>query len=131
MKNLFLRFAIAVSATTLCVATSAAQSPGGNACQYEDKAFSEGASICPQRHLMLRCSLESGRPVWTLVQDDALARRCALPMWRATAFVPRLRRAAAVRQPSSPQGAVTPAPAPGAAPGSAKCFSFNGKRYCE
>jgi hypothetical protein len=131
MKNLFLRFAIAVGASTLCVATSAAQSPGGNACQYEDKAFSEGASICPQRHLMLRCSLESGRPVWTVVQDNALARRCLSPMWRASTFLPKPRRAASMAQPSIPQSAVTPGPAPGAAPGSAKCFSFNGKRYCE
>ena len=126
MQRFVLRFAIVAAATAFLVTPSVAQSPA-SACQYEDKAFSEGASICPQRHLMLRCSLESGRHVWTVVQDYALARRCALPMWRATDLVPKPRRATAVAQPSIPQAAVTPDPAPSAA----KCFSFNGKRYCE
>jgi Protein of unknown function (DUF1496) len=90
------------------------------ACLYQSRSYSEGAYICVQRSLMQTCTSDGGRMVWRVVTDIELGNRCTAPSVSAEPRRRVVRRARAVRH------AVAPAE-----PVSAKCFVFNGKRYCE
>jgi len=94
----------------------------GPVCLYESKAYSDGAYICVQKSLMLTCSADGAHPTWKPVADKDINDRCTAPMtlnyppekrarfhWRHAIFH-RVRPLAA---------------------GSAKCFMFTGKQYCE
>ena len=98
-----------------------AQAPGsgGRLCVYASQSYSEGAFVCAQRGLMLSCALEGGRAVWKPAAAPDLGRLCVSPLRRA--FAPRKAARRVVAAPIQ-----RPAPA-----GSAKCFVFNGKQYCE
>ena len=104
-----------------CIMTltaSAAVQAAGPSCLYQSRSYSEGAYICVQRSLMQSCASDGA---WRVVIDKELSDRCVAPL---TSAEPRRRivhRARVVRQ-------TVAAPAE---PGSAKCFVFNGKRYCE
>jgi hypothetical protein len=91
-------------------------------CLYGSRTYSEGAFICVQKSLMLSCSSEGARATWKVVADKNLSDRCLGPT--ATAYAP------APRQQSRRAQRVRARPAAEAAVG-AKCFNFNGKRYCE
>jgi Protein of unknown function (DUF1496) len=92
------------------------------ACVYQSRSYSEGAYICVQRSLMQTCTSDGARMVWRVIADGELNARCTAPL---TFAEPRRRLVHRAR----PVGhAVAPAPAE---PASAKCFVFNGKRYCE
>ena len=90
------------------------------ACIYQSRSYSEGAYICVQRSLMQTCTSDGGRMVWRIVPDKELGDRCVAPLTYAEPRRRTVRRTHAVRH------AVAPAE-----PASAKCFVFNGKRYCE
>ncbi len=98
-----------------------AQGPGSSAplCIYASRSYSEGAYVCAQRALMLNCALDGGRAVWKPVAAPDLSRLCVASAQRA--FAPRR---AARRVVAAPIQRSAPA-------GSAKCFVFNGKQYCE
>jgi hypothetical protein len=105
-----------------CVMTlmaSAAAQAAGPTCLYQSRSYSEGAYICVQRSLMQTCASDGA---WRVVIDRELSDRCVAPL----AFTaPRKRivhRARVIRQTVA---------APQAEPASAKCFVFNGRRYCE
>lgn len=89
-------------------------------CLYQSRSYSEGANICVQRSLMQTCTSESGRMVWRVVTDQELGNRCVAPLAYAEPRRRMVHRTRAVRR--------TVAPVETA---SAKCFVFNGKRYCE
>ena len=91
-------------------------------CLYGSRTYSEGAFICVQKSLMLSCSSEGARVTWKVVAEKDLSDRCAGPTVTAYAPAPRppSRRAQRVRGAPEAKAAVT-----------AKCFTFNGKRYCE
>ena len=95
---------------------------GGSACLYHSRSYSEGAFICVQKSLMLGCSSDGTRATWKIVADRDLSERCLAPTALAYAPAPRrqARRTHAIR-----------ARVDTAAGASAKCFIFNGKRYCE
>jgi hypothetical protein len=86
-------------------------------CIYNSRSFSEGASICVQRHLMMNCMLAETRAVWKVVTDRNMRRMCMTPSRPAVEAVAPPRRLLARRM-----------PAPAA---TAKCFTFNGRRFCE
>lgn len=89
-------------------------------CLYQSRSYSEGAFICVQRSLMQTCTSDGTRLVWRIVADRDIGDRCVTPI---PATEPRkriVRRARAVRHAATPTEPV-----------SAKCFVFNGKRYCE
>ena len=98
------------------------QRAAGPVCLYESRTYSDGAFICVQKSLMLNCSSDGTRATWKVVADSDLNERCASPI--AHSYPPALRRHArrthAIRhRVEAPRQA------------SAKCFSFNGKQYCE
>lgn len=94
-------------------------------CIYEGRSFSEGAHVCAQASMVLTCSIVSDRPVWKVVTDRDVSRLCVTPSPRE-GMSHRERRHIARRSPPAP--AIQPDPP---ATGSAKCFVFNGKRFCE
>ena len=89
-------------------------------CLYQSRSYSEGAYICVQKSLMQTCTSDGSRMVWKIVADRELGERCVAPFSSAEPRRRLVRRARPVRH------AVAPAE-----PVSAKCFVFNGKRYCE
>lgn len=89
-------------------------------CLYQSKSYSEGAFICVQKSLMQTCTSEGARAVWRVVADREISDRCVAPASPAEGRRRMVRRARPVHH------AVAPAQ-----PVSAKCFVFNGKRYCE
>ena len=94
-------------------------------CIYEGNSFSEGAHICAQASLMMSCSMVGERAVWKVVTEREVSRLCVKPSRTDTSIRPR--RHAARHAPSA---SVAP-PSDLPATGSAKCFTFNGKRFCE
>jgi hypothetical protein len=93
-------------------------------CVYHNRSYSDGAHICIQQQLMMTCAAESGRAIWRIVADERLARLCASPV--ATGRI-----AHGERQPRWPVNRRQAAAAPVNVPGSGKCFTFMGRRYCE
>ena len=125
-----LRVALLAAAALLFEAgASVAQTPQPAAeaplCVYLDRSYSEGATICPQARFMLICSAEGAKLVWKAVADRSLADRCLRPTIATEDPVPPVRRRIAR---SLPSPASAPSPTAGT---SAKCFAFNGRRYCE
>ena len=96
-------------------------------CIYDGNSFSEGAHICAQASLMMTCSVTGDRAIWKVVTDRDISRLCVRPSRTDTTTTMRSRRHVARHHASSN---VSPQIGPPAA-GSAKCFTFNGKRYCE
>jgi hypothetical protein len=94
-------------------------------CIYDSKSFSEGADICVQAGLFMTCSVVDGRPEWTVVTDKDLSRICVVPFQQEFGDRPRISvRRHVVRRSLK----ISSAPLSDIAN---KCFSFNGKRYCE
>jgi hypothetical protein len=93
----------------------------GPACLYESKSYSDGALVCVQKSLMLKCTADGPGASWQTVTDTDLSGHCqaataavyAPPSrhfrhWHAVSY-----RHEPVREPA------------------AKCFGFNGRQYCE
>jgi Protein of unknown function (DUF1496) len=92
-------------------------------CVYQSRSYSEGAFICVQKSLMQSCTSDGSRMVWRVVADKDLGERCLAPLQSVESRKWTARRHRVARHP-----AAAPAPAQQA---SAKCFMFNGNRYCE
>ena len=92
------------------------------ACLYQSRDYSDGAYICVQKSLMLTCSFDGARASWKIVTDRDLSERCMGPTaLNAPAAIRRhVRRRHVAHRKSEP-----------AQQASTKCFSFNGKQYCE
>jgi hypothetical protein len=88
-------------------------------CLYESKAYNEGTYISVQR---LMCSSDGARASWKAVGDKDINERCTAPM---TFHYP-----AGLRAHGHRRHAIFHRVRPLAA-GSAKCFMFTGKQYCE
>jgi hypothetical protein len=117
-------FVLALSALWQPQSVYAADSPP--LCIYKGNSFSEGANICGQASLVLACTVVGDRAVWKVVTDREISRLCVTPS-RVEEPNYRPHRRIARHMPSS-----NIAPAIGQpAAGSAKCFMFNGKRFCE
>jgi uncharacterized protein DUF1496 len=89
-------------------------------CVYQSRSYSEGAFICVQKSLMQSCSADGTRMLWKVVADKDIGDRCVTPIPPAESrrrFVHRTRIARQIVAPAQEN--------------SAKCFFFNGKRYCE
>ncbi|MBI5320489.1 DUF1496 domain-containing protein [Bradyrhizobium sp.] len=89
-------------------------------CLYQSRTYSEGAFICVQRSLMQSCTSDGSRLVWRIVADKDIGDRCVSPIPSAQPRKRMVHRTRIARQVVAP-----------AQPDSAKCFVFNGKRYCE
>src|SRR5215510_5706863 len=102
--------------TALCIVSPL--HAADSVCLYQSRSYSEGAFICVQRSLMQTCASDGA---WRVVIDKELSDRCVAPLTSAAPHRRIVHRARVIRQ-----TAAVPA-----APASAKCFVFNGKRYCE
>lgn len=105
---------------TVASSIAAPAHAAGPVCLYQSRTYSEGAFICVQKSLMQACTPDGSRLVWRIVADKEIGERCVSPI---PAIEPRrrmVRRAQIARQAAAPMQV-----------NSAKCFVFNGKRYCE
>ena len=121
----FLTHLIFAGVTGLMILPAVAQAQGGAVCTYQSETYSDGAYVCAQRSLMQQCSVSGTNATWKIVTDKELGKLCVGPVARreTSRRTARLhhrlnRRAAAAATVVDP-------------PTSAKCFQFNGKRYCE
>jgi hypothetical protein len=97
--------------------------PSRVVCVYDDRLFSNGAHICVQKNLMMACTVTGEKPMWTLVLDQDLSERCLVPFQLHTADLNARWHHHAVRRQARVEAPLAPA--------SARCFTFNSKRYCE
>ena len=104
-------------------ATAYAQSP--QLCTYESKTYSDGAYVCAQRSMMLQCTASGANASWKIVADKDLSKLCPAPVARRDTT----KRHAKLRHTPIRRAAASVQDVP--ANPSAKCFQFNGKRYCE
>jgi len=121
--------AAAFASCFFVVLPAAAQSPSDKStpdkpaplCIYSSKTYSDGAYVCAQKSLMLKCGIDGAKASWAVVSDKDLSDRCQAPVVRGNVYQQRARwyRRNIRRE-------ITPA-----TDTSAKCFNFNGKRYCE
>lgn len=100
----------------------AAPSQTAPVCIYQSETYSNGAYVCAQRALMQQCSVSGGSANWTIVTDEKLGKLCLAPVARRDSA----RRVAKLRLHRRAAAAATAVVDP-----QAKCFNFNGKRYCE
>ncbi len=120
IRSILFTFSFAIVLTPLAVH---AQAPSSNnaLCVYDSKDYSDGAYICAQKSMMLTCQTDGAKATWKIVTDKDINDRCIAPIVRANITEPRVRRRHYVR----------PASARVYADPNARCFHFNGKRYCE
>lgn len=90
-------------------------------CVYNSKTYSDGAYVCVQKSLMLKCGADGAKATWAVVSEKDLSDRCQAPAIRGTIYQQRARwHRRNIRREITP-----------ASDTSSKCFNFNGKRYCE
>ena len=106
------------STTALCIVSPL--HAANSVCLYQSRSYSEGAFICVQKSLMQACTSDGSRLVWRIVADKDIGDRCVTPIPAIEARKRIVRRTRVARQVVAPTEPV-----------SAKCFVFNGKRYCE
>jgi len=104
--------------TALCIVSPL--HAADSVCLYQSRSYSEGAFICVQKSLMQACTSDGSRLVWRIVADKDIGDRCVTPIPAIEARKRIVRRTRVARQVVAPTEPV-----------SAKCFVFNGKRYCE
>ena len=106
------------STTALCIVSPL--HAADSVCLYQSRSYSEGAFICVQKSLMQACTSDGTRLVWRIVTDKDIGDRCVTPIPAIEARKRIVRRTRVARRIVAPTEPV-----------SAKCFVFNGKRYCE
>lgn len=120
-RSLLLVFSVAGSIIFSAIPAAAQSQPASApVCVYESKTYSDGAYICAQKSMMLNCQLDGAKATWKIVTDKDINDRCIAPIMRLNIAEPRRHRRY-----------VRPVTARVYADPNAKCFNFNGKRYCE
>ena len=115
------RAARIISLTFAAILVASTPAPAANGvCLYQSRTYSEGAFICVQRSLMQTCTADGDRMVWKIISDREIGDRCVAPLVSSPSHKRWVRHVRASRPATPP-----------AEPVSAKCFVFNGKRYCE
>lgn len=117
-------FILSIAAATMVLAAPVtAHAQGAPVCTYQSETYSDGAYVCAQRALMQQCAVSGTSASWKIVTDKDLSRLCLAPVARRDGG----RRVANLR----PHRRAAAAAASVVADPNAKCFQFNGKRYCE
>jgi|SRR5579859_5824390 len=113
---------VCIACTGSAFAAPEREAGAGPVCLYESKAYSDGAYICVQKSLMLTCSADGAHPSWKPVADKDINDRCTTPMTfnHPAEKRPRLHWRQAIFNQVRPPAA-----------GSARCFMFTRKQYCE
>ena len=115
-------FALLV-ASLLSARDAAAQSQSQPVCIYNSATYSDGAYVCAQKSLILLCQIDGAKATWKTVTDKEINDRCT-----ASVIAPVIREGSRRARRHFVRSQVY---APGKPDPSAKCFNFNGKRYCE
>lgn len=123
------RIGIAVAtlvSTTVLFAAAPARAQSVPVCIYQSENYSDGAYVCAQRSLMQQCSVSGTGATWKIVTDKDLGKLCLGPVARRETprRTARLHHRLNRRATAAAATVVDPQT-------SAKCFNFNGKRYCE
>jgi hypothetical protein len=105
--------------TALVFASHARAAESSSLCVYDNRSFSEGASICIQARLAMTCSLVADRVLWKV--DNEVSNLCVKPMqWiSGERLQSRSARRSLRKKYEPPLSKVD------------KCFDFGGKHYCE
>jgi hypothetical protein len=111
---------ILMSLPGIALAASEERAGAALVCLYDSKSYSDGAYICVQKSLMQVCASDGVRATWKAVADKDINDRCTAPM----AFNhPVEHRGHGRRHAIGRAGPIVER--------SAKCFTFNGREYCE
>jgi hypothetical protein len=99
-----------------------AAEPLQSSCLYDSKSYSDGAYICVQKSLMLTCAFDGSHGAWKIVADRDISERCVSPIALSVPPMahPHAHRMHMIHHRTNFGGE-----------SSAKCFSFNGRQYCE
>lgn len=60
-------------------------------CTYSSKTYSDGAFVCVEKSLMLKCTVDDARAAWSVVADKDLGDKCRAPAARGTIYQQRAR----------------------------------------
>lgn len=72
-------------------ASSTDSRPAAPACTYSSKAYGDGAFVCVQKSLMLKCTVDQDKAAWVVVSDKDLSDKCRAPAARGTIYQQRAR----------------------------------------
>ena len=61
------------------------------ACTYSSKTYGDGAFVCVQKSLMLKCAVDQDKAAWVVVADKDLSDKCQRPAARGTVYQQRAR----------------------------------------
>lgn len=85
--------ALSASASTQ---TPAAQPPAAQpkpaaapTCTYNSRTYGDGAFVCVEKSLMLKCTVDDARASWSVVADKDLGDKCRAPTPRGTIYQQR------------------------------------------
>lgn len=115
-------FVLSIATATTMLAAPVATHAQSTApvCTYQSETYSDGAYVCAQRSLMQQCAVSGTSASWKIVTDRDISKLCLGPIVRRDTS----RRVAKLRIHRRPATAAVADP-------NAKCFHFNGKKYCE
>ncbi len=90
-------FAVILSASAVAQ-TPAAQPPTAQpkpaaapTCTYSSKTYGDGAFVCVEKSLMLKCAVDDAKAAWSVVADKDLSDKCRAPAARGTIYQQRAR----------------------------------------
>lgn len=111
---------VATAAMMLAAPATTHAQAAPSVCTYQSETYSDGAYVCAQRSLMQQCAISGTSATWKIVTDKDLNKLCLGPIVRreTSRRVAKLR----IHRRAATAAVVDP---------NAKCFQFNGKRYCE
>ncbi len=71
---------------------SAVQSkPAAPSCTYNSRTYGDGAFVCVEKSLMLKCAVDDAKASWSVVADKDLGDKCRAPAPRGTIYQQRAR----------------------------------------
>lgn len=95
LAPLIVALALSASASAQTPAPQAPTAPPKPAalptCTYSSKAYSDGAFVCVEKSLMLKCTVDDARAAWSVVADKDLGDKCQGPVARGTIYQQRAR----------------------------------------
>lgn len=111
---------IGIAIAMFVAGVTATHAQGAPVCTYQSETYSDGAYVCAQRSLMQQCAVSGTSATWKIVADKDLNKLCLGPIVRreTSRRVAKLR----IHRRAATAAVVDP---------NAKCFQFNGKKYCE
>ena len=65
--------------------------PAAPSCTYSSRSYSDGAFVCVEKSLMLKCAVDDAKATWSVVADKDLSDKCRAPAARGTIYQQRAR----------------------------------------